>query len=105
MLNFIHAHIAELSATGALVGMFGYVIYLNLASVSEFNYEESLRKTEPIHRTCELDRTLTNRQTTDKLVDVTMKAGLGILEALLLSAAKNKSANPVQAALHPDTVN
>jgi len=102
MLNFIHANLAPLVASGMLVAFFGYGIYLNVAYSNEKKREEARRNTDPIHRTCKLDTTLQDREMVNKLVDVTMNTGLAILESIVVASTKN--ANPVQAALHPDTV-
>jgi hypothetical protein len=88
MLNFIQANLAPIAATGALAGMFIWVVCLNISYANEKKQEESLRNTDPIHRTCALDTTLQNREFATKVVDSTMKAGFGILDAFLTAALK-----------------
>lgn len=104
MLQFINENIGAILATAGLFTIVGLVVYWNVSDERQEKHQNNL---EPIHATCALDTTSQDQQTMDKLVDVTMNTSLGILEALLTSAMKKQpgeSTNPVQAALHPDTV-
>jgi len=78
MLNFIHAHVAEFALSGALVIMFGYVIYLNVSYANEKKAEAQRRDTTPIHSTCELDTTLQQREHAQKLMDAAIQTSMAV---------------------------
>jgi Ca2+/Na+ antiporter len=82
MLNFIHAHVAEFALSGALVIMFGYVIYLNVSYANEKKAEAQRRDTTPIHSTCELDTTLQQREHAQKLMDAAIQTSMAIGSSL-----------------------
>ena len=69
MLNFIQAHIPELACGGALVAMFGYAIYLNIAYDREKKQEEHRKSTGLIHPTCKYHNLNKGDDIGNKLLD------------------------------------
>lgn len=89
MLNFIHAHIAEFALSGALLAMFGYVIYLNVSYANEKKAEEQRRDVSLVHSTCEYDSTAQDRIFADKAIGATIGLGMGLLDVMMQALIKD----------------
>jgi hypothetical protein len=89
MLNFIHANLAPIAASGMLVGMFAWVVYLNVAYSNEKKQEALRLSTEPCHGTCQYDNL--NKGDANKVVDVVAEC-LGKIAGSLINHALDQRA-------------
>lgn len=89
MLNFIHANLSAIIPSTMLVGMFAYVIYLNVAYANEKKAEANRRELTLVHGTCEYDSTAQDRLFAEKAINASLDLGMGFLDMMMRSLMKD----------------
>jgi hypothetical protein len=89
MLNFIHANLSAIIPSALLVGMFAYVIYLNVAYANEKKAEANRRELSLVHGTCEYDSTAQDRIFAEKAINATLDLGMGFLDLMMQAVIKD----------------
>jgi hypothetical protein len=89
MLNFIHPNLSAIIPSALLVGMFAYVIYLNVAYANEKKAEANRRELSLVHGTCEYDSTAQDRIFAEKTINATLDLGMGFLDLMMQAVIKD----------------
>jgi hypothetical protein len=89
MLNFIHANLSAIVPSAMLVGMFAYVIYLNVSYANEKKAEANRRELTLVHGTCEYDSTAQDRIFAEKAINATLDLGMGFLDLMMQAVVKD----------------